>query len=351
MRKKLSIFYIICACFIHAAVYALPACQDLPQSECENLVGCEYDLSGCHSCNANHYYDAASKTCKPCNDGYTSSAGSENGQSDCKKRCENKPDFANGIWPADDSVVSQLTACTWTNTSNITCNDENNVCDGYHREENTCVANKQSCGNGGAKFYINGTWSECYARACNNGQTVSPVHTCGDTVYGICVSNTKQCNTNPTIAVACNNGSLSGNATLNQDNITYNYSSCVCTKTGQIIDHGTVTTTIHFDADGNQTTSSNEVTSCDAGYYTSNGTECVEVGNGYYSAAGKKCKNECPYKSTTNTTTASSYKSCLFKSGTQITDAKGSYTLPTLVSISDALHDAWVADGNSECTD
>lgn len=333
LKKFLFIFYL---CLTSVGANALPDC-DKPESDCVPAPGCEWKggALGCKSCSENNYYQATTDPttgtvtaaeCKACPEAYPySDAGSTNGISDCYKPCETIPIYGGKRVPLSDKA-DYNTQCAYT----IQCDNDGGDCDmGFHPDGDNCVPNVQECNGGnGFQFYNNGTFSICYvsSSSCGSNETlIGREYSCNGTPYGECMTNVVPCTIKLNTTTCNGDGTISGNATLN--NGTYNLSACECNRTNATITNGKAGQKCFYNTTNNtfDLNCENTVTSCDSGYCSTDGHSCITIPDNYYKNGAKNCEH-CPdgsYRSGNETT-------CYWNSSTVFTDSTGNrFTIPT----------------------
>ncbi len=296
LKRVLFIFYL---CLMNIGANAVPNCptaDGTTQTECEQVVGCEWKLlSGCSYCGTNKYYDSSSTTCKSCPSGHPNSvAGSIGGISDCYKPCETITITGGKRVPSSDKAYYN-TQCAYT----IQCDNDGGDCDmGFHPDGDNCVPNVQECNGGnGFQFYNDGTFSTCYvsSSSCGSNETlIGRGYSCNGTPYGECMTNGVPCTSKLNTTTCNGDGTISGNATLNNDG-TYNLSACECNRNATITNGQAGerclfnTTTNDFSRDCTY-----NITSCNSGYCLQNG-ECKTIPDNYYknNTNNKDCV-QCP---------------------------------------------------------
>lgn len=350
MKKVLFVFSIM---LLPITAMALDCKQYTSATTCP--AGCTYsEPTGCTTCSAGKYGLGGENACQQCPESHPKSEEGSTSQNSCYTTCENKPDFKNGTWTPDNTKPNYPNACSWTNTNNITCNDESN-CNGFHKSGNECVSNKQPCnkyhGTGyniwnGSKFS-----TTCYLTQCDedyhgeNVNTINP-NTCNENYYKDCASNRGECKDK----FSCAGGTVTGSYSWVND---YRFDDCKCTINHSIPDdgHGKEDKTCplksgskpnkyEWDTENCTTT----VTSCDIGYCLkpndTNANSCDPAPRGYYHSSSdtKDCQS-CPAGSTSNGTTTTDDKTTLASSksdchivrgtsGTVFCDGDGCFTLP-----------------------
>lgn len=295
---------------------------------------CDPSGSAEQQCDANLYCgemgDGQPHECQRCPETHPYSIlGQNNDITQCYNNCENKPNFGNGTWAPDAGVVYYNNMCQHTNTSNISCDNPENACDGYHLEAGTCVSNFKECSEGsGIQTYDNNTssWTECFITQCAEGYHLENTANMCNLNYGTCVSNTNTCASELT----CDNGTITG--TIRWQDNTYNYSDCKCNRTANL-NYGTGTELCTWN--GN-TWSNCQITleTCIAGYWqgeSENPTDCTQVSAGYYSAENELTRYACPAGST-SAAGSTDITACYMTGGTtQICDGNtpaNCFTLP-----------------------
>lgn len=291
-------------------------------------------------CNSNLYCAAnapapgTTGVCTQCPETHPYSIlGQNNDITQCYNNCENKPNFGNGTWAPDAGVVYYNNVCQYTNTSNISCDNPENACDGYHLEAGTCVSNFKECSEGsGFQTYDNNTssWTECFITQCAEGYHLENTNLmCGQS-YGNCVSDTNTCESELT----CDYGEITGN--VQWQNNAYDYSDCKCTGPADL-NYGTGTKLCTWD---NNSWSNCHITleTCVSGYWqgeSDNPTDCTQVTAGYFSDEGSLDRTKCPAGSTSDAE-SSAITNCHMTGGaTQICDGNtpaNCFTLPASAS-------------------
>lgn len=287
-------------------------------------------------CDANLYCgemgDGQTHVCQRCpNTHPNSTQGQNNTIASCYKDCGANPDFMNGTWLPDEDTVYYGSDCQYTNSDNISCNNSEDQCDGFHLEgtdaNSRCVPNKTEC-ESGFKIYNSATsdWGACLITECESGYHLeNTANICGQP-YGTCVPDTNSCASELT----CDNGTITG--TIRWQDNTYNYSDCKCNRTANL-NYGTGTELCTWN--GN-TWSNCQITleTCIAGYWqgeSENPTDCTQVSAGYYSAENELTRYACPAGST-SAAGSTDITACYMTGGTtQICDGDtpaNCFTLP-----------------------
>ena len=202
----------------------------------------------------------------------------------------------NGTWSPDEPTVYYADECQYTNSSNISCNNSDDPCNGFHPEGSSCVPNINftEC-DSGFKIYDSATsgWGDCLITECETGYHLEITDSmCGQS-YGNCFSDTHECKDKLT----CDYGEITGN--VHWQNNAYDYSDCKCTGPANL-NHGTGTKLCTWN--GN-TWSNCHITleTCVSGYWqgeSDNPTDCTQVSAGYYSAENELTRYACPAGST-----------------------------------------------------
>lgn len=326
---RIYAFFIILLC-THSIAYAVVdggVCDPLGSAEqqCDNDLYCQ------------EMGDGQPHVCQPCPDSHPYSSQGQNNTIDlCYKTCDANPDFANGTWLPDESTVYYAEECQYTNSNNnnISCNNSDDPCIGFHLEAGTCVSNFKECsvsGDSGFKTYDNNTpgWSECFITQCAEGSHLENTENMCNRDYGTCVPDTNSCDSE----LSCDNGTITG--TIRWQNNTYNYSDCKCNRTANL-NYGTGTELCTWN--GN-TWSNCQITleTCIAGYWqgeSENPTDCTQVSAGYYSAENELTRYACPAGST-SAADSDTKTDCYMTGGTtQICDGNtpaNCFTLPNSV--------------------
>lgn len=300
------------------------------QSKTACPAGCGWSdtTSECSICLSGHYNNTTGGECQKCPDnGLTAASGTE-AITQCYKTCGPKSDFDNGTFlPDNDKVYYSTSAygeCKYTNSNNITCNNENNQCTGFHEENLNCISNDRTCSSGkksGRKFWQYNTreYTSCYITDCgNDDQHLEQLGSiCGYEYGQDCAANRGSC-TNKL-------GNCGGNITgyyswVNQ----YRYDDCRC-ETTVTDDYGEYTKSCKpaNTETGNKTQWSDDctqtVSSCVAGYCESSDAQgnCSPTPQGYYSVAATKECTPCPAGATTNGTGKTKATDCAMVRGTE----------------------------------
>lgn len=293
-------------------------------------------------CNANLYCRGTTNagtttySCTKCPDSHPYSAMGADSQTECYKNCQPK-EIKNGTQKPDSNTVSYNKDCTYTNASNITCNNTTDECAGFHLVNGQCISNKQNCtttnASSGIKVYVSssGEWSDCYPTSCETGYHLENIiQKCGVN-SGTCVSDTKFCNSETTLTTNCKTGEtagqVSGTITWDTTNTKWDYSNCKCTRQTTIINgDGTET----CDWNNNWTNCIKKITKCNAGYFAEgiNSNQCITVKPGYYSPADQTQQLKCPIGATSDAG-ATDIKECYINNQTQFCDNNDiCYTIP-----------------------
>lgn len=324
---RIHAFFIILLC-THSMVYAVGVdgvCNPSGSAEqqCDNNLYCREMENG------------QTHECQPCPDSHPiSTQGQNNTIASCYKNCGAKPDFENGTWSPDASTVYYGYECQYTNSSNISCNNSDDPCNGFHREgtgaTSMCVPNMTTC-ESGFKIYDSATsgWGECLITECETGHHLEDTNLmCGQS-YGNCVSDTHTCASELT----CDYGEITG--TFHWQNNAYDYSDCKCTGSANL-NHGTGTKLCTWN---NNSWSNCHITleTCIAGYWqgeSDNPTDCTQVTAGYFSDAGSLDRTKCPAGSTSDAGSTTQTDCYMTGGTTQICDGNtpaNCFTLPAAV--------------------
>lgn len=324
---RIYAFFIILLC-THSIAYAVvdggvcdPSGSD-PELQCANNLYCQ---------EIQETEDGQTHVCQPCPDLYPYSTQGQNNTIDlCYKTCGANPDFANGTWSPDEDTVYHGYECQY-NSSNISCNNSDDQCNGYHLEAGTCVSNFKECSEGsGFQTYDNNTssWTECFITQCAEGSHLEITDSMCGQPYGTCVSDTHTCESELTCDY---DGEITGN--VQWQNNTYDYSDCKCNRTANL-NYGTGTELCTWN---NNSWSNCQITlaTCVAGYWqgeSENPTDCTQVSAGYYSAENELTRYACPAGSTSDAE-SSAITNCHMTGGTtQICDKNNEcFTLPAAV--------------------
>ena len=288
-------------------------------------------------CDANLYCgemgDGQTHECQPCPDSHPNSTqGQNNTIASCYKDCGAKPDFANGTWLPNEPTVHYAEDCQY-NSSNISCDNSEDQCDGYHLEVTgttpMCVPNMTEC-DSGFMIYASATsgWGECLITECESGYHLeNTANMCGHP-YGTCVPDTHTCAS----ALTCENGTITMNATWENDE--WDYSNCQCDKTNVQLPNGTGDQLCTWDNHTSTWNCQTTLKTCIAGYWqgeSENPTDCTQVSAGYYSAENELTRYACPAGST-SAAGSTDITACYMTGGTtQICDGDtpaNCFTLP-----------------------
>ncbi len=327
----------VCLCAPHLDAVAVPNCPTAAgttQVQCEAVAGCAWsDFDGCRYCSAGQYYDSSTKKCNDCPGAYPNSdQGTTDGISKCYKNCEEILITGGKKTPQTDDKAFHNEECTYS----IECNTNgNHICSnhGYHLNAagDACISDVSECGNNGLSFYGDNT---CYYKTCDSSTTLQRKEQCGDDNYGTCESNTISCSLklNPSLCkneTNDNNGTITGNATLNTETFSYDYSACICTKATSI-ENGTGKKQCNFNTDGSMANTNCQTTlaACDSGYCTTDNTTCSIAPLGQYSAGNELNCHTCPAGATTTGTGSTKKSDCHYNNATTFSDKAGSFTLP-----------------------
>ena len=293
--------------------------------ECNPDVENIYGEDTCSLCPASHPY--AEKGAKSIDECYKTCTGGET------TNIENGQRIGKAYYP---SPASQ---CTYV----IQCNNSDDICTGYHEENEACVPNKTSdgCPTGYYKFFdsntfyvdqqtpelVQGKWSDCLISESDvpNDYTFIPYTypqsgsrgvTCDNKRYGTMIDNNTSCASKPNLQSLCSGGTISGDISYSQSN-TPIYSACTCTMTQQQTTNGQVTQICNFNSTGTALNTSacttSQITSCDAGYYLNNG-ECVQTLANKFSPAGKTQLYDCPLNTKCAAGAGKDISDCTFSS-------------------------------------
>lgn len=382
MKKTFTaIFTVLCCAFTGVAYSDCPNTTDL--NECQAEAGCVLAMGSCHYCAAKEYRDTTTTpyTCKECDNGPTDQSRKEcgaegsacqytgnNGDSaNCKwtMTCPTKTgeEFPGGQWEPDEPSITyngtgEPPSCTYNNTDNITCYDTGGtICSNYGfyqggPNDDECLeyvkyADKSEyCPAGSLIFHMD--VSECLVSSCNEGYSLRPVEDgyrrCeknGEIVnYGLCMKNQVQCTQSErasTLASVCQEqgAALSGNATLNNGTLLYDYSGCKCTKTvtPENAPSNSGVYSCNFSSDGfniDERTCATTISRCNSGYCvidtSAQNQSCEQVRSGYYktSPLDTNCV-KCPTGATSDAGNLKTTKNeaCYYTSDTLFKDSSG----------------------------
>ena len=304
--------------------------KDQGETECNKVAGCGWDGTTCSECAAGKY-SGENQKCQKCHDSYPNSAKGSTSQNACYTECapqDIKDTDGNKIGTKKDSDGKAFydTSC---NYSEITCNNPNDKCAGYHVDGSTCISNKQACTktltlkgtHNGIKFWDNtkGDYGDCYITECTGDRHLENLHTiCNNIQYGEdCAANRGECISK---LQNCVDGTVKGNYSwVNQ----YRYDDCTCVKQTKD-DHGTYEATCKRTAgEGSSTQWGNceSITlNCIAGYCSKTPGKCEPTTSGYYHSNINNAKCEpCPMGSTSDSN-ADSIEKCYITSSTKFCD-------------------------------
>lgn len=327
---RIYAFFIILLC-THSIAYAVvnggvcdPSGSAPPELQCDDKLYCQ---------EIQETEDGQTHLCKPCPASHPNSIqGQNNTIASCYKNCDFNPDFANGTWLPDEFTVDYEEECQYTYISNISCNNSDDPCIGFHPEETgatpMCVPNKTTCDSGFMIYdFATSVWGDCLITACAPGHHLEITDSmCGQN-YGNCVSDTHTCESELTCDY---DGVITGN--VHWQNNAYDYSDCKCTRLVDL-NHGTGTKRCTWN---NNSWSNCHITleTCIAGYWqgeSENPTDCTQVTAGYFSDADSLDRTKCPAGST-STAGSDTQTDCHMNGGaTQICDGNtpaNCFTLP-----------------------
>ncbi len=169
--------------------------------------------------------------CQKCSEkpggGYDYSDSGAYNREGCFKYCVPEDVKVDGetVGQKEPSVLSVCYPSLCPENDLIYCKNESDECNGYHAENGTCVSNVQPCeGEAGKGFqlwdYDKQDWTECRLTECEEGFHLEPTvesmeggleygFACdGKTIYGKCVSNTRNCS--DYFGTSCKNNDKSG---------------------------------------------------------------------------------------------------------------------------------------------
>ena len=205
-----------------------------------------------------------------------------------------------------------------------------------------CTAKNGDVGSGKQYYANEGKTAKCEIspESCTDGYTyVKSANIEG--FDGYCLKTTEECKTllksqSCTVTAQGSNdttGSVNGNATIDANTGTYNYTTCACVVTNRH-DSSTgshYTDSYKYTSDGTVgSTRTSTLTACDAGYCPqSNNRSCEKASLGYYhdNSNDLNCQ-PCPAGQTTLSTGSTSKSNCQYTSETQFCDDNGCISFP-----------------------
>lgn len=355
MRKIFFYFFLTAFIGIHcetAFSATIKACS-MANSQDKCGAGCYWDGASCKICPENTFNSTVGKNnCQACPDLYPYSDTGSESENSCYILCEEE-DVTNGVKIPDDPKAFFNTSCTYS----ILCNNEDDICNGFHFENGECISNKQECTNTtsfdyttyGYKFWSSkaaggrGAYSDCFPTRCPDGYHQSGYEQqifCDERIIQGCESNTKPCRE---MLANCNypGSTINGNAVWK--NGSWDYSQCTCDSPSRNIENGIGSTSCPWaKGTGANTKWSLDcdtiISKCFAGYCTSNNPNaCDPAPKGYYheDTNDTECA-KCPSGTTTDATGAKDKTQCVMKrgtSGTKFCDSNGCFYLPGTGSI------------------
>ena len=195
----------------------------------------------------------------------------------------------------------------------------------------------------GKQYNKTGAKCEISPESCTDGYTYvknAPTDKANE-FDGYCLKTTEECKTllksqSCTVTAQGSNGttgSVNGNATIDANTGTYNYTTCACVLTNRH-DSNTgshYTDSYKYNTDGTVgNTHTSTLTACDAGYCPQNNNRsCTKASLGYYhdNSNDLNCQ-PCPAGQTTLSTGSTSKSNCQYTSETQFCDDNGCISFP-----------------------
>lgn len=339
---------------------------------CLGIPGCAYtELKKCYDCPAGFYCPGDGQGALDCPESHPNSEEGSEEKTQCYAECEESSEIVkNGSVKPDSKTVNYDKQCEYTNWKNsnyVTCNNQDDICNGYHFNEkgptnvdNACISNKQSCTpsedytSSGIHFWSTsaGKYGKCYITGCKDayhGRPEGSSTQCETTVYPACDQDTFPCYFELGNCVCSNNTTdptkdcIKGSIDWDFDNKEYDYSDCKCGIEGQQAGScGTRNASCDYVSGKNDDTvwdCTYNAIACDSGCCMTESIpdECHSAPKGYYGPDTDKYSCiACPAGSTTTNAGAQNINACTItggSSGTKFCDNNGCFYLPSGVNI------------------
>lgn len=297
----------------------------------------------CMGCPDKFYCPGGTNAIKTaCGDDWDGSVSPRSTRNNCYKNCPTKnessdPKFENGTWkPASATINYPTTTCSYP-VENITCNNANNKCNGFHVENQKCISNIQDCSASknaaitGVRFNYTGKkvydpaindYSSCYITECPSDRHSENMGTiCGFQYANDCAANRGNCRDK---LGNCTDGNITGQYSWVNE---YRYDDCRCESDKFVAGEGTYLNSCKLT--NNKTGDNSDWGNCEHSQVKSCVTTkcqanpgnilCVSSPKGYYSGENEVACHPCPAGST-NDGGKSKIDDCYISSATQFRD-------------------------------